>query len=165
MILDNLILNPYALLPKSKTLILSKQYPSYDDLYKYGFLHSRVRSYKDSNFLVDIFRINNQFNEPFREFQGIDVASGDSTLLENTLNMGYYDKVLVHMIDSNMWKILEKFIDKIKVIVWIHGAEIQVWQRRAYEFERLNPDEIDRQKRLSANRVFKIKVKNFYTFF
>ncbi|WP_170253240.1 hypothetical protein, partial [Campylobacter hyointestinalis] len=42
---------------------------------------------------------------------------------------------------------------KIKVIVWIHGAEIQVWQRRAYEFERLNPDEIDRQKRLSANRV------------
>lgn len=153
LILDSLVLNPYALLPKSKTLILSKQYPSYDNLYKYGFLHSRVRSYKDSNFLVDIFRINNQFNEPFREFQGIDVASGDSTLLENTLNMGYYDKVLVHMIDSNMWKVLEKFIDKIKVIVWIHGAEIQVWQRRAYEFERLNPDEIDRQKRLSTNRV------------
>lgn len=152
LILDNLVLNPYALLPKSKTLILSKQYPSYDDLYKYGFLHSRVRSYKDSNFLVDIFRINKS-NNIYREFEDIDVASGDATLLENTLKMGHYDKVLVHMIDSNMWSVLEKFIDKIKVIVWVHGAEIQVWQRRAYEFERLSSDEIARQKKLSANRV------------
>lgn len=152
LILDNIILKPYTLLPKSKTLVLTKQYPSYDDLYKYGFLHSRIRAYKDSNLLVDIFRINKS-NNIYREFEDIDVASGDATLLENTLKMGHYDKVLVHMIDSNMWSVLEKFIDKIKVIVWVHGAEIQVWQRRAYEFERLSSDEIARQKKLSANRV------------
>ena len=144
---------PFAIVGKSKKLVLTKQYPSYDDIYKYGFLHSRIRAYKQEGVLVDIFRINNQPQTPYREFEDIDVATGDNELLEQTLKTEQYDHVLVHLIDENMWKVLEKFIDKIKVTVWVHGAEIQVWQRREYEFERMSKDEIARQKRLSGNRV------------
>ena len=138
---------------KSKKLVLTKQYPSYGDIYKYGFLHSRVRAYKKEGLLVDIFRINNQSQKPYREFEDVDVATGDAKLLEATLKTGLYDHVLVHLIDQNMWKVLEKFIDKIKVTIWVHGAEIQVWQRREYEFERFTEDEINRQKKLSLKRV------------
>jgi len=37
---------PPVIIGAADTLVLTKQYPSYDDLYKYGFLHSRVRGYR-----------------------------------------------------------------------------------------------------------------------
>lgn len=152
LILGNIVETTQLFVPKSKYLVLTKQYPSYDDIYKYGFLHSRVRAYKEAGIQVDIFRLNND-EKQYREFEGIVVNTGDNQLLEETLKTGQYDHVLVHLIDENMWKILEKFIDKIKVTVWVHGAEIQVWQRREYEFERMSKEEIERQKKLSVNRV------------
>jgi glycosyltransferase involved in cell wall biosynthesis/spore maturation protein CgeB/SAM-dependent methyltransferase len=144
---------PATLVSRSPYLVLTKQYPAYDDLYRYGFLHSRVRSYRDAGLDVDVFRLTNVQETPYREFEGIDVASGDLQLLDQTLASGQYKKVLVHLLDEKMWSVLEKHLDKVKVDIWIHGAEIQVWQRREFEFERMSKEEIVRQKRLSDKRV------------
>ncbi|HEF9714824.1 TPA: glycosyltransferase family 4 protein, partial [Campylobacter coli] len=163
--IDNLILDflnpqPFALIARSKKLILTKQYPSYDDLYKYGFLHSRVKAYKEKGVLVDVFKLSNVQRYECREFEGIDVMTASNDVLEETLASGQYDHVLVHFLDKNMWNVLEKFIDKIKITVWIHGAEIQIWQRREFEFERYSEMEIQRQKKLSDQRV-KFWTENF----
>ena len=144
---------PYSVIGKSKKLILTKQYPSYENIYKYGFLHSRVKAYKKEKVLVDVFQINNLPEKTYREYENIDVTIGDLELLRETLNSGEYNEVMVHVLDKNMWKILVEFIDKIKITVWVHGAEIQIWQRRKYEFERFSADEIIRQKKLSNQRV------------
>lgn len=144
---------PNSLIGKSRKLILTKQYPSYDDIYKYGFLHTRVKAYKENGTLVDVFRISKEPDILYREFEGIDVSCGDAKFLEDILKSGQYDHVLVHLIDTNMWSVLEKFINKIKVTIWVHGAEIDTWQKRAYEFEHMSQDEIARQKKLSDNRV------------
>lgn len=144
---------PNSLIGKSKKLVLTKQYPSYDDIYKYGFLHTRVKAYKENGTLVDVFRISKEPDILYREFEGIDVSCGDAKFLEDILKSGQYDHILVHLIDTNMWSVLEKFIDKIKVTIWVHGAEIDTWQKRAYEFEHMSQDEIARQKKLSDNRV------------
>ncbi|ELK3814250.1 FkbM family methyltransferase [Campylobacter lari] len=156
--IDNLILDflnpqPFALLSRSKKLVLTKQYPSYDDLYKYGFLHSRIKAYKEKGVLVDVFRLSNTQRYECREFEDIDVMTASNDVLEETLVSGQYDHVLVHFLDKNMWNVLEKFVDKIKITVWIHGAEIQIWQRREFEFERYSEIEIQRQKKLSDQRV------------
>ncbi|HGG0828668.1 TPA: FkbM family methyltransferase [Campylobacter jejuni] len=156
--IDNLVLDflnpqPFALLSKSKKLVLTKQYPSYDDLYKYGFLHSRIKAYKEKGVLVDVFRLSNTQRYECREFEDIDVMTASNDVLEDTLASGQYDHVLVHFLDKNMWNVLEKFVDKIKITVWIHGAEIQIWQRREFEFERYSEMEIQRQKKLSDQRV------------
>ncbi|MCW0222597.1 FkbM family methyltransferase [Campylobacter lari] len=156
--IDNLILDflnpqPFALLSKSKKLVLTKQYPSYDDLYKYGFLHSRIKAYKEKGVLVDVFRLSNTQRYECREFEDIDVMTASNDVLEETLASGQYDHVLVHFLDKNMWNVLEKFVDKIKITIWIHGAEIQIWQRREFEFERYSEIEIQRQKKLSDQRV------------
>ncbi|BBB30256.1 glycosyl transferase family 1 [Neptunomonas japonica JAMM 1380] len=142
---------PSAVICRSKTLVLTKQYPSYEDLYKYGFLHSRIRAYKESGVDVDIFRINNN-EKGVREFEGIDVISGDKDLLDSTLAAGHISHVLVHMLDSNMWNVLKKYIENLKVTVWVHGAEIQHWKRREFEFERMTSTEVERQKRLCDKR-------------
>ena len=144
---------PAAIAGQSPYLVLTKQYPAYDDLYRYGFLHSRVRGYKEHGLLVDVFRITNESGQVYREFEGIDVASGDAQLLDDTLKTGRYKHVLVHMLDENMWRVLERHLDQIKVTVWVHGAEIQVWQRRAFEFVNMSADEVVRQKKLSDKRV------------
>jgi glycosyltransferase involved in cell wall biosynthesis len=155
--IGNLILGthgevPFAVVSKSKKLILTKQYPSYDDIYKYGFLHSRIRAYKEEDLSIDIFRINNQRQKPYREFEDVDIVTGNAELLDSTLKTGQYDHVLVHLLDKNMWQVLKKHIDKIKVTVWAHGAEIQLWNRRMFEFELLNEQQISRQKKLSDQR-------------
>lgn len=143
---------PEIIAARSQSLILTKQYPDYSDLYRYGFLHSRVRAYHQNGLPVDIFRITNIKENIYREFEGFDVTSGNADLLDATLSTGQYKHVLVHLLDKNMWQVLEKHLDKIKVTVWVHGAEIQVWQRRSFEFERMTHEEINRQKKLSDHR-------------
>jgi spore maturation protein CgeB/glycosyltransferase involved in cell wall biosynthesis/SAM-dependent methyltransferase len=143
---------PSIMIGRSNTLVLSKQYPAYDDLYKYGFLHTRVRAYARAGHAVDVFRISAHPGQPYREFENIDVANGNAALLRQSLESGRYSNVLVHILDKSMWDVLKDFLDKINITVWAHGSEIQVWQRRAYEFADLSPDEIARKKKLSDNR-------------
>ena len=143
---------PAVIAGRSPILVLTKQYPAYDDLYRYGFLHTRVRAYVREGHPVEIFRITSQPSQPYREFENIDVASGDATLLRNTLKSGRYKHVLVHILDTNMWGVLKDFLDTIKVTVWAHGSEIQLWPRRAYEFVDMTPEQVARKKKLSDNR-------------
>lgn len=143
---------PSTIIGQSSTLVLTKQYPSYDDLYKYGFLHSRIRSYREAGQSVDVFRITNEPGLNYREFEGVDVAQGSAELLDRALSTGRYRHVLVHLLDKNMWQVLSKYLDTIKVTVWAHGAEIQLWQRREFEFELMSDLEVERQKKLSDQR-------------
>lgn len=141
------------LITKSDTLVLAKQYPSYDDLYKYGFLHSRLRSYKQHDKVVDMFRIsldNSKFG--FSEFESIDVFTGNANNLREVLHSSHVKKVLIHILDKNMWSVIEEFIDDLEVHVWVHGSEAQVWQRRSYELENLSESEVLRKKKLSDHR-------------
>ncbi|MCJ8029550.1 glycosyltransferase [Shinella yambaruensis] len=135
----------------SDMLVLTKQYPSYEDLYRYGFLHSRVRAYRQNGVGVDVFRLNPGIEKSYDEFENIDVASGDEALLDATLATGRYRHVLVHLLDHGMWRVLAKYLDRVKVTIWIHGAEIQAWQRRAFEFPHMNPKDIEQQKRRAAS--------------
>ncbi|WP_037437645.1 methyltransferase domain-containing protein [Sinorhizobium fredii] len=142
---------PAALAVRTPYLVLSKQYPAYDDLYRYGFLHSRLRAYKKEGLVSEVFRIS---KDPFgyREFEGIDVATGDAELLRSTLEAGQVKHLLVHLLDEHMWNVLRDYLHRIKVTIWVHGSEIQVWQRRTFDFERVGNEETARQKRLSDKR-------------
>ncbi|GAA5098818.1 glycosyltransferase family protein [Wohlfahrtiimonas larvae] len=141
------------LIGKSDTLVLAKQYPAYDDLYKYGFLHSRLRAYKKENTVVDMFRFANNTSTDFREFESIDIFQGGKKELVDALASGQFKRVFIHLIDQAMWDIVKAFKDTIQIYIWIHGAEIQTWQRRSFEFDRMTNDQISRQKKLSARRV------------
>ncbi len=144
---------PSAVVPTARHLLVTKQYPAYDDLYRYGFVHSRVRGYRRAGLVVDIFRL--QADEPcaFREFEDIDVVRGDRDLLDLALRSGRYEHVLVHLLDAQMWEALARHVDRAKVTVWVHGAEIQTWQRRAFEFDGLDEAEVARRKALSDQRA------------
>ena len=135
LVLGHRDLQPEGVLGKAEHLLLTNHYPSYHDLYRNGFVHSRVKAYAEKGVMVDVFRL--RMNEPlsFDEFEGTDVLTGGSHALEKMLKSGRYKSVLVHFLSPEMWAVLEKYIDNINIIVWIHGAEIQPWHRREYNYK------------------------------
>lgn len=142
------------LVAKTNTLVLAKQYPSYDDLYKYGFLHSRVRAYKNHNHMVDVFRITDSNSDVgFREFESVDVFSGSSGNLRNILESGQVKNIFIHLMDEKMWSIIKDYRETLKITIWLHGAEAQSWQRREFDFANLTDAEIERKKKLADNRI------------
>jgi len=143
--------NSKAVLPKSSSLLLVNQYPSYDDLYRNGFVHRRVIEYKKKGHKVDVLKFHQSHKQECTEYRGISVYSGHTYELTNHLLTGAYTTVLVHFLDEEMWEVLEKFLGHVKIMVWIHGAEIQPWHRRDYNYS--TEEEREKAKHLSAKRV------------
>lgn len=143
-----------ALVSKSPYLAVAKQYPDYDDLYSYAFLHSRIRAYREHGLHADVFKIGPWLPvNPYYEFEGVDVCRGTAEQLTESLRLGKTRHVMIHMLDRVMWKAVKPLLDAIKVTVWVHGAEIQPWERRAYEAARMSPQEILRRQKDAEARV------------
>jgi glycosyltransferase involved in cell wall biosynthesis/spore maturation protein CgeB len=122
---------PTDILSSAQNLVVTQQYPSYSDLYRYGFVHMRVQAYAKAGVTAEILRISNDPRVVYREFEGVDVTEGDALHLEQRLASGRYKRVLVHIIDQRIWSVLSKYIDSVHVVIWAHGSEIQPWWRRS----------------------------------
>lgn len=145
-------LQPAEMLGRAEHLLVTNHYPSYEDLYRNGFVHSRVAAYRERGVNVDVFRLRKDDAATYHEFENIDVMTGSQVTLRNLLDSGRYRTVLVHFLDPDMWRVLKDYIDQIKVIVWVHGAEIQPWWRRQFNFkteEQLQVGKLQSEQRMS----------------
>jgi glycosyltransferase involved in cell wall biosynthesis/SAM-dependent methyltransferase/spore maturation protein CgeB len=135
LVLGHRPLQPGATLPRAEHLLLTNHYPSYDDLYRNGFVHSRVTAYRERGVAVDVFRLRADQPTSYHEYQNVDVVTGSQEALHRLLSTGKYKTVLVHFLDPAMWEVLRHHIDRIRVVVWVHGADIQSYQRRAFAYD------------------------------
>lgn len=157
-------------LPKGDVLALVNQYPEYSDLYRNAFIHSRVKAYKERGTNVDVVKIGPRFFKGFYEFNGVDVTTGENyTELHTMMSNGDYKAILVHFLNRQGWSVLKEYADKIPVIVWIHGFEIQPYYRREYNFK--NDEERERAIKASDDRsafwrdLFKSRNENVHFVF
>lgn len=120
---------------RSNVLVLSNHYPSYDALYRNMFVHKRMMAYKETGHVFDVLRMYVYADPQFREFEGINVIDGYREELAGVLASGQVDTVCVHFLDREMWEILKPFLGKIRLIVWSHGADIQPWWRRKFNYQ------------------------------
>ncbi|MDM3888156.1 methyltransferase domain-containing protein [Pseudomonas sp. BCRC 81390] len=134
LVLGHRNLQPSEMLGRSQHLVVTNHYPAYEDLYRNGFVHSRVMAYQEQNLNVDIFRLRKNEAVSYHEFQNVDVVTGCQTTLIKMLESGQYKSVLVHFLDPDMWAVLKRFTHMVKIVVWVHGAEIQPWWRREYNY-------------------------------
>lgn len=125
---------PVNIVPKSDVLVVTNHYPSYDNLYRNGFIHSRVRAYVEAGMNVEVFTVTDSIETTFREFENINVVTANATQLRQSLSTGAYRHVLVHFLNEEMWSVLKDFVHDIPVTVWIHGFEIQPWWRRTFNY-------------------------------
>ena len=144
-------LSPQQVITKRKVLVVSNNYPSYDDRYRNGFLHTRLLEYRKKGTEVDMFVYKTGKMMECREYEGTRVISGSSSVLEAVMNSNSHEKVLVHFLDKEMWDVLNKYRDNRDIIVWIHGSEIQPWHRRKFNYE--NEEQIEKAKIASKERM------------
>lgn len=128
------VLEPARLLGRGDILVVTNQYPAYDNLYRNAFVHSRVKAYRERGIRVDVFRLRASETTSYHEFQNVDVVTGGAKALRRLLDGGRYKSVLVHFLSEEMWGVLEGY-RRLRVIVWLHGSEIQAWHRRGYNYQ------------------------------
>lgn len=138
--IQSLLLGHRSLLPadvfaQGQHLVLTNHYPSYDDLYRNGFVHSRVRAYRAHGVRSDVFRFRAEQMAEYQEFENVDVMTGGAEVLNRLLEAGRYHSVLVHFLDEAMWQVLKQYADRMKIVVWVHGADIQSFERRAFLYD------------------------------
>ncbi|OBY93321.1 hypothetical protein A6723_009190 [Pseudomonas sp. AU11447] len=144
LVLGHRDLQPSMMLERSRYLLLTNNYPGYDELYRNGFVHSRVKAYREQGVGVDVFRLRKHEAVSYAEFENCDVTSGSQEVLRRTLENGRYQSVLVHFLDADMWEVLAQFVDRMNVIVWVHGAEIHPWYRRRFNLETPEQEQLAR---------------------
>jgi glycosyltransferase involved in cell wall biosynthesis len=136
---------------ESNVLLITNCYPSYDNIYYCGFIHKRVREYI-KYMKIDIFQLNNK-NYLYREFENININEGNSQFLKNFLDNNNYEVIMIHFFNETLWKTIKPFMKNKKIFIWIHGIEIQPWERRSYEFVDMNDKEIKERKLLCTQRI------------
>ncbi len=121
-------------LSRSHVLILTNHYPSAEDLYRNMFVHRRVAAYKEKGSPVDVLQTIPRSKGGYREFEGVNVTEGRGDRLAAILSCGRIDTVCVHFLDRDMWEVLKNYTDSIRLIIWSHGADIQPWWRREFNY-------------------------------
>ncbi len=137
-------------LSSNRVLLITNIYPSYDNLYQNAFVHRRVVEYSRSGLDADVFCFNLKRDEGFTEFGGVPYFIGYKHRLNEIIKHGHYDTILVHFLTQELWGVLEKYIGEKKMIVWVHGAEIQPWFRRDFNYN--NAEEKDKAIKVSEKR-------------
>lgn len=138
-------------LSRSNVLILTDNYPAPQDLYRNMFVHKRVTAYKEKGLLVDVMRMNPFAVDCVREFEGINVIEGHADTLDAILKNGSIDTVCVHFLNQDMWNVLKQYLRSVRLIVWSHGADIQPWWRRTFNYQ--TEEELEKAKRASESRM------------
>lgn len=155
-------------LPRSELIAVTPGYPSYDDLYKYMFVHRRVKSYADYGVICDVMAAGKGDEDGFREYDGVNVVSGQTDRLEAALKCGDIKNVFVHFLDPYIWELIKPYLGNINLFIWSHGFDIQPWFRRKHNFT--TPTEIENAKKQSGIRsdmwrdVFSAAEKNSIRF-
>lgn len=143
-----LFMNQPLLTLPSSVAILAKRYPDYGALYNYGFVHARMLGYrkdgKDYAMLV-----SDDSGRKLREFQNIEVSCLSHDDLALNLAHGRIKTLAVHLISPRQWEAIKPYLGQVQLAIWIHGAEIQSWQRREFEFPLLDKGAREQMKRNS----------------
>lgn len=138
-------------LSRSDVLVLTNHYPSCESLYRNMFVHKRMTGYRDQGKCYDVMRMYPYATDGYREFEGINVLEGKGGDLLGILESGSIRTVCVHFLDREMWEVLKHFLDRINLIIWSHGADIQPWWRRAFNYQ--TDQELEQAKKQSEERM------------
>ncbi|MGZ4954017.1 MAG: glycosyltransferase [Methylobacter sp.] len=123
-----------AWVPQSQVLLIAPNYPNYDHYYRYGFVHRRILGYRKNHFIPDVFRFRPNAELEFYEFDNTDVVTGGADILSTVMTFGKYKIIAIHALDSHMWQTIEQHLDRCKIVIWLHGAEVQSWKHRMFNY-------------------------------
>ena len=121
-----------------KYLIVAPGYPSKENIYNNGFVHSRAKEYISNGLNIEVFSIEKNTKKNY-EYEGVKVNTGTYEDLENILSKNKYEKILVHFGFKKILQTIRKVLPTIEIIMWVHGVEALGWYRRLFTFDIKKP--------------------------
>ncbi len=113
---------------KNDILIITPSYPTQENKYFGGFVHSRVKAYKDSGIKFDLVCAHEYPNTCTYNFEGIDVTRTSFFGLRQILTQKKYKTILLHFFDNRYAQILDACdLSSTNLYFWIHGPETLYW--------------------------------------
>lgn len=119
---------------KSDILCLTNHYPSYDNIYRNGFVHTRLKLYEKQGVRTSVFRMTGEALPQFSEFEGVPIVSGNAEYLRFVFENKKYKAIVVHFMDPQMWEVLKEVPQTTRILVWSHGADILLYTRRLFNY-------------------------------
>ncbi|MBE6563378.1 MAG: glycosyltransferase [Ruminococcaceae bacterium] len=109
---------------KGNVLVLSPGYPSDENRYMCGFVHTRVNEYKKLSWNVDVAAINDFSETSIYSFEGVEVVNATFGFLRELLWRKKYDRILVHFFNEKFANVFDKIhLNETKLYFYLHGAE------------------------------------------
>lgn len=138
-------------LAQADSLVLTNIYPSAEHLYRNAFVHRRVLGYHALGTHPDLFVIKSRGGARGYNFQGVDVTQGDADALKAQLSAASYKTICVHFLSPEMWEAIRSQLPTTRIIIWLHGSDVQAWHRRAFNYA--TEEEVDAARRKSEARI------------
>ncbi len=135
----------------NELVFLTNVYPSYNNIYRNMFVHSRVKEYSNKGLSGNVIVVNHFKSFYLREFEGINVAEIDSSILKEAVQDCKGLKFCAHFLDRSIWDGVKDSLANNMLVVWIHGAEIQPWWRRKFNIK--NDKELEKEKANTLKRM------------
>lgn len=105
-------------------LVLTPGYPSEENRYLCGFVHTRVKEYKKLGWNTDVAAINDFPETCVYSFEGVNVVNANFGFLREILWKKKYDKILIHFFNEKFANVLDKiYLGDTKLYFYLHGAE------------------------------------------
>ncbi|NMD37635.1 MAG: hypothetical protein GYA87_03010, partial [Christensenellaceae bacterium] len=133
-------------------VFLSNIYPSYDNIYRNMFVHSRVKAFFNKGLVSNVIVVNPFKCFYLREYEGINIAEINSVILKQALKDIKGLTLCVHFLNRSIWDGVKDNLENNKLIIWVHGADIQPWWRRKFNYEN-NDVELKKEKKNSEKRM------------
>ncbi|MBB5014456.1 glycosyltransferase family protein [Rehaibacterium terrae] len=126
--------SPLTLPGRGRLLLVSNGYPEVDRPYQNAFVHRRVLGYLRRGLAVDVLGVRPMQQVRSYEYEGVPVIQCDPDTLRATVARSGHPVVAAHFLDEAVWAALAEVARHTRVVVWLHGAEIQPWTRRAFNY-------------------------------
>ena len=142
---------------RGRKLVVSNAYPRADALYRYQFLHARMKAYRALGLPVDLYCVDQSLDDAYTyEFDGVTVHTGNPAAFEQWLVGRTYERFLVHFPSAYMLQPIERHQPMADIVLWLHGYESQAWWRRWFNYlddSALSVDSMTSQRRHGQSRI------------
>lgn len=120
---------------KARCLIVCNAYPSEHQIYRNGFIHTRVKAYIASGIDVEVYYLHPPAPESYvYTYEGVRVTVGNPAAYTEFVRSTEHDMYLIHFSNPDMRAPLETYRSNVPRITWIHGFESEAWHRRWFNF-------------------------------
>lgn len=109
-------------------LIVAPSYPTEENKYFGGFIHSRVKAYKKAGIKFDLICAHKYPNYCMYNFEDIDVIRTPFNGLRQLLGKKKYKTILLHFFDGKYAQVLDASdLSDTNLYFWVHGPETLYW--------------------------------------